>query len=141
MRIDHIYLQSKQKNDISLEKFFEESPMYSYLFALEVKKSRLINEDIFSKDMSYAVLYSKNVIKNRLPEKVESITFFNVYVISYYYGDFVEKSLVKLDSYFYILEYYKFIKKLPENLHNFMMLGCLSNNQYAKNYFNLLKSR
>jgi hypothetical protein len=140
MRIDSIYLQAKQKKDLSLEKYFAKSPMYSYLFALEVKNSRLDNEDIFNKDMSYALLYSKNVIKNRLPKKIELVTFFNSRVVCYYYGEFIEKSFVELDSYFYILEYYKFIGMIPEILHNFMLLGCLGNNQYAINYVNLSKT-
>lgn len=125
--------------DISIESCFSESPMYSYLFALEVKKDRLENEDVLLKDMSFAVLYSRNIIKGRLPQKIESSVFFNSDVISYYYGESIEKSLVKLDSYYYILEYSKFVKTLPENLHNFMLLGCLKNNPHSLSYIKSIR--
>lgn len=140
IRVDLLYFYAKQKNDMSMESCFLESPMYSYLFAVEIKKERLFYEDVFLKDMSFAVLYAKNIIKGRLPERIESFVFFNTEVFSYYYGEYVEKSSTVLDSYFYILEYYKLTKKLPEHLHNFMLLGCLKNNIHSTNYINLLST-
>lgn len=140
-RVDLIYQIAKENKNLSCESLFSESPMYSYMFALELKKSRLKNENVFLKDMSYALLYSKNVIKGRLPEEIEFNTFLNTKVISYYYGKKIESSLVILDSYYYILEYFKFINKLPEKLHNFMLLGCLNNNLHAINYVNSLSKR
>jgi hypothetical protein len=138
IRIDYLYFYSKEKNDISLESCFYEIPMYSYLFALEVKKNRLENEDVFLRDMSFAVQYSKNVIKGRLPKSIESKVFFNSSVISYYYGESVLKCTTYVDNYYYIFEYYKINKKLPEDLHNFMLLGCLKNNEYCINYINMI---
>ena len=138
-RIDHIYWKCKREQCKNCEHYFEESPQYSYLYALNIMNSRLKNEKVFIKDMSFAVLYAKDVINGRLPLEVEEKTFFNLEVKCFYYGEFIEEGTVILDNLFYLYNYSLVVGRLDEYLHNYLLMESLrSDSIYIKNYFKSL---
>jgi len=139
VRFDHIYWKCKQDQLKNCEHYFEESPQYSYLYALNIMNSRLNNENVFIKDMSFAVLYAQNVIKGRLPIEVEEKTFFNLEVKCFHYGDSVEEGTAILDNFFYLYNYSLIIGRLDEYLHNYLLMESLrSDSIHIKNYFKSL---
>ena len=140
-RVDYLYLKAKENNDLNCESLFKESPIYSYLYALNVLKKRLSDEGVFLKDMNAAYQYARDVVKDQLPIELEE-TFFNNKVKSFYFGEYdcdYDESVVILDSFFYINQYYKNVvrKKLNKKLHNFMVEN--KNNIYSKEYIESLK--
>jgi hypothetical protein len=76
-------------------------------------------ELIIIKSPYYAYLYAKDIKRSRWIEAEDIIsTELNC---AYWYSRRVIKG------------------KLPENMHNIMMLHCLNNNEWAKRYFHFIK--
>ena len=76
-------------------------------------------EKIIIKSPAYAFYYSLHVIKGRWIEGENIISTSSEY--AYYYAQNVIEG------------------KLPENMHNIMILHGLNNDEYAKYYFNFIK--
>lgn len=123
-------------NLLNIEHEFKESPMYAYFYAKNVLKSRLKDESVFLKNMYFAVLYAKDLIGGRLPDEIEEVFFENNQTCSYTLDDISVESRVNLDQEFYLYEYSKLIGKLPEKLHNYMIVkSYCSNSEHIKMYF------
>jgi hypothetical protein len=139
-KINEIYFDAMKNKNLDCEDQFYNFPQYAYLYAKNIIKRRLKDESVFLKDMCHAVLYAKDVIGGRLPEELEE-TFFNENSKCYYFSSKLNiESDVALDPFFYLLEYSKVIGRLPEKLHNYMILNSHQKSEHIKKYFFSIKN-
>ena len=113
------YYKCKGKRNKDLEKFIIKDPQYAYMYARHIIHDRWLEaEPFFIKDPYYAYYYALNTIKGRWIE-AENIISTN-------------------SQYAYLYAYYIIKDKLPENMHNAMLLHA---DLYAKEYFNFIKNK
>ena len=96
------------------------TPEEAYYKCFEINKRDKDLEPFFIKDPIYAYLYAIDIIKGRWIE-AESIII-NDSKYAYYYARNVIKG------------------KLPENMHNAMILYAVNADLYAKAYFDFIKN-
>jgi hypothetical protein len=111
------YIKCEGKINKDLEPIIIKDSKYAYHYAMQVIKGRWIEaEQYIIKDPYYAYFYARDVIKNRWIEAENIISTSSEY--AYFYARFIIKG------------------KLPENMHNMMLLHA---DNYAKEYLNLIK--
>jgi hypothetical protein len=111
------YIKCEYKINKDLEKIIIKDPSYAYMYARHIINRRWIEaEDIISTEPNVAYFYAQNVIKSRWIE--------------------AEDIIATNSQYAYLYAYYIIKGKLPENMHNMMLIHA---DQYAKEYLNLIK--
>ena len=109
------------KRDKDLELIIIKSSEFAYNYSLNIIKGRWIEaEKYIIKDLHYAYFYANHIIEGRWIEAEQYIIKDSCY------------------AYFYALNVIK--GKLPENMHNAMILYAVNADKYAKNYFKLIKN-
>ena len=112
------YHKCNGKINKELEPFFIKESKYVYDYALNVIKGRWIEaEPYIKKNPHYACLYARVLIRGRWKEAEQYIMNDSKY--SYYYATDIIQG------------------KLPENMHNAMLLYA---DTWAKKYFNYIKN-
>jgi hypothetical protein len=111
------YIKCDYKINKDLEKIIMKHPEYAYCYAREVIKGRWIEaENTISTSSWCSYCYARDVIKDRWIEA---------------------ENIISTDSYWTYLYARNVIKgKLPENMHNAMILHA---DHHAKEYFDLIK--
>ena len=105
-----------KKRDKDLEKIIIKSPACAYFYARDVIQGRWKEAENIICDSEYAYLYARDVIQGRWIEGENIIATNSGW------------------AYLYALDIIK--GKLPENMHNMMILHA---DDYAKKYFNFIK--
>jgi hypothetical protein len=147
------YYKCNHKINKDLEPYFIKDPQWAYRYALNIIKYRWLEaERYITKDPEWAYRYALNVIKGRWTRAERYIIKDPCYAYSY------AKDIIKgrwLEAEQYIIKdsqwtyWYasNIIKgKLPENMHNMMLLHALRTDNraklyYAKNYFKFIKNK
>jgi len=137
---------SNYRRNKYLEQHIINDPEYAYRYAREVIKGRWIEaEEIIKNNTKNAYLYAIFIIENRWKKAEEFIKKDPQY--AYLYAKYVIKDRWKqaeiyiikspMCSYMYALDVIK--GKLPENMHNAMLLRATTDDEWARDYFNFIK--
>jgi len=107
------------KRDKDLELIIIKSSEFAYNYSLNIIKGRWIEaEKYIIKDLHYAYFYANHIIEGRWIEAEDVISTSSIY--AYLYARYIIKG------------------KLPENMHNMMLIHA---NNHAKQYFNYIKNK
>ena len=118
MTPEQAYDNCNGKINKNLEPFIIKNPYYAYLYARDIIKGRWLKaESIFIKDSHYAYFYALELIKGRWIEAEDIISTNSQY------------------AYLYAIDVIQ--GKLPENMHNAMILHA---DNHAKEYLNFIKN-
>lgn len=115
---DTYYSAAKNKQKISDFSVFKDSPNWAlyYCMDLDEKLPESFLNKIFNKDVKHAYLYAKNVLKDRLPKKIEK--YFDELEKNLAFNSFENKELSYYEKEsqenerYYISKYREFVKSL-----------------------------
>jgi hypothetical protein len=105
-----------------LENIISQDARYSYAYAREIIKSRFqLGEKLISQNPTYSYYYALNILRDRFKLGEKSISQNTEY--SYRYAQNIIKG------------------KLPEFMHNKMIAYAIINDEWAKDYFELINGK
>jgi hypothetical protein len=131
------------KRDEQAEKIIIKDPQYAHYYALNIIKGRWKQaEPIIIINSSWAYYYAKEIIKDRWIEAEETIKnsqYAYAYAKDVIKGRWIEaENIIAINShyaYYYATDVIK--GKLPENMHNMMLIHA---DHHAKLYFDYIKN-
>lgn len=114
------------KRDKKLEEIIIQDAFTSYLYAREIIKDRWFEAESNIAKSSCAIQYARDVIKGRWSEAEKIISKSPrdsfIYARDVTKGRFEEGEDAIVTESFYMIQYAKLLDKLPEKLHNMMVL-------------------